>query len=311
MVRLRERARRADATLRRKVSLDRLSDQDAFAHDEHSLVTAKMVRNTQRHWRSSLMCGESTERSKRFGTLLLVSTRNQYSFASLSIQLIETLSLLLPSAVAYPLLRTLPPYNATAPESTNYPTVQQAIASPLPVFLEVISIISDQETTALENEIKKRRQRLGGPSLTAEETRRQVQAEQLPSSRLPDLWRAVLEDADAADNEPLRRDIEKKLLAQLRTLLASLPSSFDPPTVDLTSKAKPKTREEAATQDQVKGSYRHQVEVLARGMALIGVADVEAWEVSVEWSDGFASDLTTWPQEAWGQLARYGSVLPE
>lgn len=107
----------------------------------------------------------------------------------------------------------------------------------------MINLISDLETSALENEIKKRRQRLGGPSLTAEETRRQVQAEQLPNSKLPDLWRAVLNDGDAADNEGLRRDIEKKLLAQLRTTLSSLPSSFDPPTVDLTTKAKPKTQQ--------------------------------------------------------------------
>ncbi|GAA5925404.1 SKI complex subunit tetratricopeptide repeat protein SKI3 [Sporobolomyces koalae] len=226
-------------------------------------------------------------------------------------ELIDTLSDLLPSATSYPLLRALPPYNATAPETTNYPTVQQAIASPLPVFLEVISLISDLETSALENEIKKRRQRLGGPSLTAEETRRQVQAEQLPSSKLPALWQAVLSDPDAADNEPLRRDIEKKLLGQLRTTLQSLPSSFDPPAVDLSTKAKAKSTQEIEAQEHVKGYYRQQVEELARGMALIGVPDASAWEISVEWSDGFASPLEFWPAEAWGQLARYGDVLPE
>ncbi|GAA6008264.1 hypothetical protein JCM11491_001948 [Sporobolomyces phaffii] len=226
-------------------------------------------------------------------------------------ELIDTLSLLLPSTPNYPLLRSLPPYNATAPESTNYPTVQRSIVSPLPVFLEVIDLISDLETAALENEIKKRRQRLGGPSLTAEETRRQVQAEQLPTSKLPQLWQAVLNDADAADNESLRRDIEKKLLGQLRTTLSSLPSSFDPPTVDLTSKAKPKTQQEIESQDQAKSYYRGQVEELARGMALIGVPEVLAWEVAVEWSDGFASDLAAWPQGAWSQLSRYGEVLPE
>lgn len=175
----------------------------------------------------------------------------------------------------------------------------------------MINLISELETSALENEIKKRRQRLGGPSLTAEETRRQVQAEQLPYSKLPELWKSVLDDADAADNEPLRREIERKLLGQLRTTLASLPSSFDPPTVDLTSKAKAKTPQEIEAQDQAKGQYRQQVEELARGMALIGVPEPEAWEVAIEWSDGFASDLTAWPQEAWGQLARYGEVLPE
>ncbi|GAA6060942.1 hypothetical protein JCM10212_003850 [Sporobolomyces blumeae] len=225
-------------------------------------------------------------------------------------ELIDTLSYLLPSATAYPLLRSLPPYNATAPTSTNYPTVQQAITAPLPILLEVINLISDLETTALENEVKKRRQRLGGPSLTAEATRRQVEAEQLPSSRLPALWRSVLDDPDAANDEPLRRDIEKKLLEQLRTVLRALPSSFDAPVVDLTTKPKVKSPQEVEREDRAKGAYRAEVEQLARGISLIGIANDAAWQVAVEWSDGFADPLETWPREAWGQLARLGEVFP-
>jgi len=189
--------------------------------------------------------------------------------------------------------------------------VQRAVASPLQVILEVTNLTSDLETTALENEVKKRRQRLGGPSLTADETRRQVQAEQLPTSRLPDLWRTILEDADAADDEQLRRDIEKKLLGQLRATLKSLPSSFDPPTVDLSTKAKIKTPQEIESQEQAKAYYRQQVEQLATGITVIGVAEEMAWEVVIEWSDGFAGDLKGWPQEAWGRLRQYSQIFPE
>ncbi|GAA5887775.1 hypothetical protein JCM5296_001762 [Sporobolomyces johnsonii] len=226
-------------------------------------------------------------------------------------ELIESLSHLLPSSPSYPLLRSLPPYNATAPTSTTYPIVQRSITSPLPVFLELISLTHDLETSALEAEIKKRRQRLGGPALTAEETRRQVQAEQLPSSRLPGLWRAVLDDPDAANDEALRREIERKLLDQLRTTLQALPSAFDPPKVDLTAKAKQKTTKELEAEAQAKGYYRQQVEELAKGVVVIGVPEPAAWEVAIEWSDCFAEPLGRWSKGSWDQLRRFGDLFSE
>ncbi|PRQ71541.1 hypothetical protein AAT19DRAFT_10399 [Rhodotorula toruloides] len=78
--------------------------------------------------------------------------------------------MLLPSSPQHRLLRTLPPFDPTAPTATSYPTVQQAITSPLRTLLKIIAHISKKETTAVDAEIKKRRQRLGGPALTAVET---------------------------------------------------------------------------------------------------------------------------------------------
>ncbi|GAA5820347.1 hypothetical protein JCM11251_005586 [Rhodosporidiobolus azoricus] len=228
-------------------------------------------------------------------------------------ELIETLSLLLPSSPARPLLLALPPYNATAPTATNYPTVQQSIASPLPTLLELVSLTSSLESVALEAEVKKRRQRLGGPALTAEETRRQVQAEQLPSSRLPELWREVLNDPDAANDESLRRDTERQLLHQLATTLRSLPSPFDAPTIDLSTKAKP-TKSQADMEKEIaaKAYYRDQVEQLAKGMVLINVVEPLAWEVALEWSDKFGdSDIACWRKERWDELRRLGELFPE
>ncbi|BGP16261.1 hypothetical protein JCM10213_007705 [Rhodosporidiobolus nylandii] len=227
-------------------------------------------------------------------------------------ELIETLSLLLPSSPLRPLLLTLPPYNATAPTATTYPTVQQAISSCLPILREVISLVSSIETATLENEIKKRRQRLGGPALTAEETRRQVQAEQLPSSQLPGLWKALLDDPDAGNDEALRRDVERQLLSQLSTTLRALPSPFDAPVVDLSSKAKKeKSEAEREKEAQAKGYYREEAEGLARGMVLINVPEELAWEIVVEWGDKFGEPVAMWKKERWDELRRLAELFPE
>ncbi|GAA5901083.1 hypothetical protein JCM6882_006112 [Rhodosporidiobolus microsporus] len=228
-------------------------------------------------------------------------------------EVIETLSLVLPSSPVRPLLLTLPPYNASTPTSTNYPTIQRYLAAPLPILLELISLTSSLETAALEAEIKKRRQRLGGPALTAEETRRQVQAEQLPSSRLPELWRAVLDDPDAANDEGLRRETERQLLHHLATTLRSLPSPFDAPTIDLSTKAKKeKSPAEAEKEVAAKAYYRDQVEELAKGMVLINVLEPLAWEVVLEWGDKFGDgEVAEWRKERWDELRRLGELFPE
>ncbi|GAA5824943.1 hypothetical protein JCM3770_006714 [Rhodotorula araucariae] len=228
-------------------------------------------------------------------------------------ELIETLHYLLPSSPSHALLRALPEYDPTAPTATSYPTVQRFSASPLPVLLELISLISAIETAATDAEIKKRRQRLGGPALTAEETMRQVQAEYLPRSQLPGLWRQVLEDPDAGNDEPLRRDIERRLLAHLRTTLRALPSPFDAPTVDLNAKAKGKNAEDVQSKQAAKDYYRGEVQGLARGMVVIAVPEPAAWEVAIEWSDLFADDekVEHWPKERWDLLRRQAELFPE
>ncbi|GAA5869710.1 hypothetical protein JCM3774_003827 [Rhodotorula dairenensis] len=229
-------------------------------------------------------------------------------------EVIDTLSLLLPSAENYALLRKLPRYDATAPTATAYPNVQQAVAAPLSILLELIQRISARETALVDGEIKKRRQRLGGPALTAEATVKQVQAELLPRSQLPALWRQVLEDPDAGSDEGLRRDTERRFLAHLRTTLAALPSSYDPPIVDLSGgkAGSKKSDKDVAAEQAAKDQYRHETECLARDMCVIGVPEAMAWEVEVEWSDVYAdTEPDRWPAECWHALDVFASHFPE
>ncbi|BGP48364.1 Superkiller protein 3 [Rhodotorula kratochvilovae] len=240
----------------------------------------------------------------------LLDVRRKYGTKD---ELIETLHYFLPSSPSHALLHALPAYDPTAPTATGYPTVQRFASSPLPVLLELISLISAIETAAVDAEIKKRRQRLGGPALTAEETTRQVQAEYLPQSQLPGLWRQVLDDPDAGNDEPLRRDIERRLLAHLCTTLRALPSPFDAPVVDLSAKAKAKSVEDAQKEQDAKDYYRREVEGLARGMVVIAVPEPAAWEVAIEWSDLFADGekVELWPKERWDLLRRQAELFPD
>ena len=240
--------------------------------------------------------------------------RENKTLTAASPQVIDTLSLFLPSADAYPLLRKLPRYDATAPTATTYPTVQQAVAAPLTIFLELINRISARETALVDGEIKKRRQRLGGPALTAEATVKQVQAELLPQSQLPSLWRQVLDDPDAGNDEGLRRDTERRLLAHLRTTLAALPSSFDPPVVDLSGgkSGSKKSEQDLAAEQARKDHYREETERLARDMCVIGVPEPMAWEVEIEWSDVYAdTESNKWPASCWNALEAFSGHFPE
>lgn len=135
----------------------------------------------------------------------------------------------------------------------------------------------------------------------------------LPQSQLPALWRQVLDDPDAGSDEPLRRDVERRLLAHLRMTLRALPSSFDPPSLDLSAKAKPKTDEQIEAEQAVKDAYRAQVEDLAHGMVVIGVPDGSAWEVEVEWSDTFADGrrLEELTKASKDKLRRLADIFPE
>lgn len=184
-------------------------------------------------------------------------------------------------------------------------SLQLTLQSSLPTLLELTELVTTIETNALEGEVSKRRQRLGGQTLSAAETRRAVQREQMVSSRLPALYRAVLNDPDAGSREELRRETERKLLEHLRTLLASLPSEYDLLTVDLKKVAKRK--EDVEREREAKARVRDEVEDLAKGMVIVGVQDEAAWRVVIEWSDrnGELDRLD------WSVLGRYVELFPE
>lgn len=162
-----------------------------------------------------------------------------------------------------------------------------------------------EESQIIEAEIKKRRQRLGGQTMSAIETRKAVQAELMENSQLVMLYKTILDDPDASEKEELRRDIEHRLLLHLRSYLESLPSSFDPPTLDL--KAIPKRREILAIEELEKGRVRGEVEELSRGLVIIRSVEESAWLVYLEWSDEFASSENM----NWIDLEAYYKLFPQ
>ncbi|BGP70551.1 Superkiller protein 3 [Rhodotorula toruloides] len=95
--------------------------------------------------------------------------------------------------------------------------------------------------------------------------------------------------------------------------LRALPSSFDPPSLDLSAKAKPKTEKQIEAERDAKDDYRAQVEDLAHGMVLIGVPDGSAWEVEFEWSDSFADGcgLEGLTKGSRDKLQRLADTFPE
>lgn len=144
-------------------------------------------------------------------------------------------------------------------------------------------------------------------TLSASETRRAVSSELMKESRLPMLYRAILEDPDASSQEELRREIEKHLLTHMRTFLSSLSSSFDETSLDL--KALPKTATILTEEEAWKARSRGEVEELAGGMVLIGVGEESAWEVKMEWGDGYCGEKTE--EWDWNELGKYKELFPE
>lgn len=169
----------------------------------------------------------------------------------------------------------------------------------------MITLVEKEEATVIEAEVKKRRQRLGGQTLSARDTQKAVEAERMITSRLPSLYTAVLNDPDASEKEELRREMETRLLVHWRTLLAALPSSFDPTSLDLT--AVPKRKEVLAAEMLEKERVRKETEALAKGMVLIKVRQESAWNVVLEWGDRYGE----WEEIDWLQLNEYLNLFPE
>lgn len=141
--------------------------------------------------------------------------------------------------------------------------------------------------------------------MSASETRKAVESEKMKQSRLVQLYQSILNDPDASGQEELRRDIENRLLVHLRTLLAALPSSFDP--TDLNLAAVPKPKDVLAVEEEEKRRARDEVEELARGMVLIRVQQESAWDVVIEWGDRFGE----WESMDWIELNDFASLFTE
>lgn len=169
---------------------------------------------------------------------------------------------------------------------SSHPLYNQ-LMSPLKAMLELIKLIEPMERSAIDKEISKRRTRLGGPALGAEETRRLVERDFMRSSQLPNLYEDVLADADAGSREDLRRETEHKLLRYLVRLTEIL----NPDETDY------------------KNGVRARVEDLARGMRIVKVADQLAWDITLEWRDDLMRDVSE--DALTRELADYAELFPE
>lgn len=81
------------------------------------------------------------------------------------LELIEALSLYLPSSAVYPTLSMLPAPNLTKPTDSITLASQSAIYNPLPVIEEIIKLTKAEEDMTYRTEVDKRRMRLGAPPL--------------------------------------------------------------------------------------------------------------------------------------------------
>ena len=89
-------------------------------------------------------------------------------------QIVEALSLLLPSSPLYPVLSTLPPPNPTSPTSSAILAIQNAVHNTLPVLEEIVTLIEKEEENAFDREFEKRRTRLDAANTGPVGIRRQV-----------------------------------------------------------------------------------------------------------------------------------------
>lgn len=130
------------------------------------------------------------------------------------------------------------------------------------ILEELIQMDEADEASDISRETDKRRMRIGaGKALSAEQTKRAVQAEVMSNSSLPTLYSKVLEHPQATDFQ--RRVAESKLLWHHCTFLVALPASNDVA--------------------QTKSQLRDKVTALANGMVLIKLPDPKAWEIALDW----------------------------
>lgn len=197
------------------------------------------------------------------------------------------------------MLQQLEPFQPTAPDG-SYSQVQSAMSSSLPILIELSDLIGSLEKSSIDTEVKKRRQRLGGIATSEADTRRAVEREVLPRSRLPLIWRAILDHPDAAPRDDLRRETERKLFDHLYSLLKALPSQFERE-MDLSTEAK------ANGDPSLKDRVRADLEALANDLVLLAIPVREAWSVTLEGSDAFCQ----FQDEQWRRIAAFGDTFPE
>lgn len=91
-----------------------------------------------------------------------------------NLQIVDALTLLLPSSPLYTALSALPPPDPTAPTATTTLPVQAAVHNALPIFVEIVALTETDEDAALAAEVERRRMRLDAAAAGPEAVRREV-----------------------------------------------------------------------------------------------------------------------------------------
>ncbi|KDQ10122.1 hypothetical protein BOTBODRAFT_164222 [Botryobasidium botryosum FD-172 SS1] len=176
-------------------------------------------------------------------------------------EIVSALKLYLPSSRYYDLLSNLPTPDPTAPTATTTYAAQEAIHKSLPILEEIVSLSEKGEEERIEQEVKRRRQRIGAGR--PEEVRAEVGREVWSVSTLPSLYNEILNHPDTPDD--LRRTVESKLLRHNQQYLFAVQNKGE-------NKA-------------IKDRLRREVEEMARGVVLLDIADELAWNIVIEYMD--------------------------
>ncbi|KAG6854057.1 hypothetical protein C0991_011035 [Blastosporella zonata] len=177
------------------------------------------------------------------------------------LQVIETMSLLLPQSPMHAVLSSLPLPDLTSPTSTTTLVTQTAIHHSLPHIEEIVQLVEVQEEETLRKEVDKRRTRLGAPSL--EILKNEVGREIWGPSRLPSLYEEILNHPSTPDD--LRRITDSKMLRYKQRYLKAIPD-----TVDFF---------------QEKSNLLSQVDELVKGVVILKIPDELAWTTYLESTD--------------------------
>ncbi|KAK0440394.1 TPR-like protein [Desarmillaria tabescens] len=194
------------------------------------------------------------------------------------LQVVDAISLYLPTSPHYALLSTLPPPDPTNPTSTTTFEAQEAVHNGLPILEETVRILEKDEADKITREFEKRRTRLGAG--TPEQIKKDVGVEVWSVSRLPPLYNDILNHPNTSDE--LRRETETKLLKHKQQYLYALPN---------TSEQKKKVLQ--------------QVEELINGAIILQLPDELAWALFLERKDVETIDDYEYPL-----LRQYMALFP-
>ena len=196
----------------------------------------------------------------------------------------DALALLLPSSRLAPLFDSLPEPEPTAPNASSIHELQLQVQRSFDVLEEMIALIEGDEQRRIEAEVKRRRTRLTGTPMSAEETTKAVSREVMATSRLPALYEAALEHPQASDSA--RRGAEAKLLDHLVSLLTSIPSPFAPVLESARSEVQIEEHRRALDEAKAeKARLRERIDELVRGMIILRIPNELAWRIALDWHD--------------------------